>query len=117
MFLFLFIVLTFSVFIFRLVDWQIINREYYKLRANSSNVYFVNTDSVRGEIVDRDGLGLAINDTGYKVVVDRLSIDKQKENETILNAVKLLEELHCSWIDVLPIKLNGETFCFESDKE
>lgn len=108
---------VFGMFIFRLVDWQIINSEYYKLRANSSNIYFVNTDPVRGEIVDRDGVGFAVNDTGYKVILDRLSIDKQEENAVILGAVKLLEELNCSWIDVLPIKLEGEEFYFENDKE
>lgn len=111
------IILIFGVFVFRLSDWQIVNSEYYKLRANSSNIYFVNTDPVRGEIVDCDGVGLAINDTGYKVVVDRLIIDKQKENEIILNAVKLLEELKCPWIDVLPIKLENGAFYFEEDKE
>lgn len=111
------IVLIFGTFIFRLIDWQIVNSEYYKIRANSSNIYFVNTDPVRGEIVDCDGVGLAINDTGYKVVVDRLIIEKQKENEIILNAIKLLEELKCPWIDVLPIKLENDLFLFEEDKE
>ena len=111
------IVLIFSIFVFRLSDWQIVNSEYYKFRANSSNIYFVNTDSVRGEILDCNGVGLAINDTGYKVVVDRLTIDKEKENEIILNATKLLEELNCTWIDVLPIKLENDIFYFEEDKE
>lgn len=111
------VVLIFGVFVFRLADWQVVNSEYYKLRANSSNIYFVNTDPVRGEIVDCDGVGLAINDTGYKVVVDRLIIDKEKENEIILSAVKLLEDLKCPWIDVLPIKLENNSFYFEEDKE
>ncbi len=113
----MFAILIFGIFVFRLADWQVVNSEYYKLRANSSNIYFVNTDPVRGEIVDCDGVGLAVNDAGYKVIIDRLSIDKQKENEVILSAVKLLEKLNCQWIDVLPIKLEKEEFCFEKDKE
>ena len=60
----------FIVFASRLVDWQLINSEYYKFRANSSNIYFVTTDPVRGEILDCDGVGLAVNDTGYKVVIE-----------------------------------------------
>ncbi len=105
------------IFISRLVDWQIINREYYKLRANSSNIYFVKTDSVRGEILDCDGVGLAVNETGYKIVIDRLLIDKGKENEIIIKTVKLLESLGSSWIDILPVNLNENKFCFADDQE
>ncbi len=115
--MFVIVFIIFSIFIARLVDWQIVNREYYKIRANSSNIYFVKTDPVRGEIVDCDGVGLAVNDTGYKVVIDRLVIDKEKENETILKVVKLLEHLGCSWIDVMPIKLKNQNFYFEENQE
>ncbi len=112
-----FIILSFIIFTIRLVDWQIINHEYYRIRANSSNIYFIKTDPVRGEILDCDGVGLAVNDTGYKIVIDRLLVENGKENELIVNAVKLLESLNCSWIDILPIKLEGEEFCFEQDRE
>ena len=40
----------FGIFVYKMVDWQILNFEYYKKRANSSNVYFIKTDAVRGEI-------------------------------------------------------------------
>ena len=48
---------------------------------------------MRGEIVDRDGVGFAVNDTGYKVILDRLSIDKQEENAVILGAMNLWTKL------------------------
>ena len=40
------------VFVQRLVDWQIINGDYYKEKAISSSSYVVNTDAKRGEILD-----------------------------------------------------------------
>lgn len=107
----------FIVFASRLVDWQLINSEYYKFRANSSNIYFVTTDPVRGEILDCDGVGLAVNDTGYKVVIDRLLVEKSKENQFILKSVKFLESLNCSWIDLLPVKVEKEQFVFEDGKD
>lgn len=115
--LFTVISIVFMVFVSRLVDWQIVNAEYYKLRANSSNIYFVTTDPVRGEILDCDSVGLAVNDTGYKAVIDRLLVPKEKENEFILKSVKFLESLKCNWIDLLPIKLENKNFRFEEGKD
>ncbi len=111
------ILLIFAGFVLRLVDWQVFNSEYYRVRANSSNVYFVKTDPVRGEIVDSDGVGLAVNDTGYKLVIDRLLIESGSETELILKAVNILESLGNEWIDILPIKLEGEEFLFSEEKE
>ena len=111
------IFLIFCGFTVRLVDWQIINAEYYRERANSSNTYFVKTDAIRGEIFDADGIGLALNSTGYRLVVDRLLIEKGKENELILELVGILDSLKNTWTDVLPIRLNGEAFEFIENQE
>lgn len=111
------VLLFFGVFVYKMVDWQILNSSYYKMRANSSNVYFIKTDAVRGEILDSSGTPLAVNDTGYKAVIDRLLIESGKENELILKSVKLLESLGDSWIDILPVKIVGGKLSFESGKE
>lgn len=110
-------VLVSGVFISRLVDWQIINTAHYKVRANSSNIYFVKTDPVRGEILDRDGVGLAVNDMGYKIVLDRLLIEKGTENDLILKVVRLLEALDNEWIDILPIGIDKNGFYFTQEHE
>ena len=110
-------VLVSGVFISRLVDWQIINTKEYKIRANSSNIYFVKTDPVRGEIVDCDGVGLAVNDMGYKIVLDRLVIEKGTENDIILKVVRLLEALDNEWIDILPIGIDNSGFYFTQEHE
>lgn len=100
-------------YIARLADWQIINHEYYFMRANSSHIYFVKTDPVRGEILDCDGNGLAINDAGYKLVLDRLLVEKDQENELIIEIAELLEKLGDSWTDILPINFSNNQFCFD----
>lgn len=114
---FAFIFVIFGLFVARLADWQIINYNYYKIRANSSNIYFVMTDPVRGEILDRDGNGLVINDTGYKVVLDRLLIAKDDENGLILRLVKALEKFGNDWTDILPIKYENGEFTFFDGQE
>ena len=116
-FLLAFILVVCAVFISRLVDWQIFNYEYYKTRANSSNIYFLKTDPVRGEILDCYGEGLAVNDTGYKVILNRLAVEKSRENEVVLEVIDLLESLGSEWIDILPIGVNSDGFYFEENQE
>ncbi len=60
----------FAMFTFRLVDWQLINGEKYKELSTRSTSYTVKTDATRGEILDKDGNGLIVNTTHYKIVID-----------------------------------------------
>ena len=61
-----------GVFTARLVDWQLIHgRQYQMISAKSTN-FSVETDAVRGEILDSGGKGLVVNVTHYKIVIDRL---------------------------------------------
>lgn len=112
-----FTVLIFGVFVCRLVNWQIINFDYYRARACSGNVYFVDTEPVRGEILDSSGEGLAVNSAGYKLVIDRLLVEKSSENQLILNAINLLESFGNSWNDVLPIEFVNNEFCFKGESK
>ncbi|MDR1627495.1 MAG: penicillin-binding protein [Oscillospiraceae bacterium] len=111
------IFIIFSIYVARLVDWQIINSDYYKARANNVNTYSIITDAVRGEILDCSGNGLAVNSTGYKIILDRLNINKDSENKFILKMISILERLKCSWIDILPIEVKNNEFVFSEDKK
>lgn len=112
------LVAVFGLYIYQLINWQIINTDYYNVRANSSNIYFVTTDPVRGEILDSNGMGLAVNDTGYKVIIDRLVIEKGKENDLIIKTINFLGKFDSPWIDILPIVLNSSgEFEFKEDNE
>lgn len=106
----------FVVFTVRLVDWQIINTNYYKSRARNNSAYTIKTEAMRGEILDKDGVGIVINSTGYRIVVDKSKSEKDKENYTIAKAVGLLESLNVSWRDTLPIKIKDNKYVFSEGK-
>ena len=112
------IVAVFSAYIARLVDWQIVNGEEYRERANRSSIYRNKTDALRGEIFDVNGVGFAENITGYKIMFDRFALDADKENQTILELISLLNFKNEPFIDELPIKLTSNNqFEFVEDKE
>ena len=112
------IVAVFSAYIARLVDWQIVNGEEYRERANRSSIYRNKTDALRGEIFDVNGVGFAENITGYKIMFDRFALDADKENQTILELISLLNLKNEPFIDELPIKLTSNNqFEFVEDKE
>lgn len=94
---------VFSFYIFRLVDWQIVNGQMYLEIANRSNIFISKTDALRGEILDVNGVPFAENETGYSIVFDRYSLDEDKENEIIKNLIKLMKDKNEKWIDDLPI--------------
>lgn len=113
-----FIVIAFIIFGARLVDWQIVNTEIYKQKAESSSAYTIKTDAVRGEIVDANGIGLAVNETGYKVVFDKVYVDEGKENELILKIIELMKLRGEPWIDNIPVEVNSKgKYQFVAGKE
>lgn len=105
-------------YIFRLIDWQLINGAKYRELANNSNAYVFKTEAIRGEIVDVNGVGFAVNDTGYSLYFDKINYDKDKINNVILSLIKLTESRKEKWIDLLPIVSNGDgSYAFIQDKD
>ncbi|MDR1364346.1 MAG: hypothetical protein LBJ32_01785 [Oscillospiraceae bacterium] len=113
----IFVCTVFSVFIIRLVDWQIINSDYYNKRALSSNAYIIKSAAVRGEIFDSDGVGLVVNKIGYCVILDRLTAPRGKENKLIVEITKFIEKTNCVWNDTLPITISNGKFVFIDEKQ
>lgn len=100
----------------RLFVWQIVEGEEYSKLADNSTAYTVTTDATRGEILDCKGKGLAVNRTGYRVVLDKLYIDSDKLSETILSLIDLMKTRDEEWIDILPVELNKKgAFRFKKD--
>ncbi len=95
-------------FIVRLFDWQIITGDKYKKLSANSTAYTVTTDATRGEILDCNGAGLAVNRTGYRVAIDKLFMAPENLNDIILKLIDLMNTRHEKWIDVLPISLSDE---------
>ncbi|MDQ5983349.1 MAG: Peptidoglycan D,D-transpeptidase MrdA [Eubacteriales bacterium SKADARSKE-1] len=105
-----------SLYIIRLVDWQIINGQKYLEVANKSNIFVTRTDALRGEILDTNGTAFAETETGYRIVFDRFALDK--ENEVIVNLINLMKLKKEPWIDELPISVNKNgTFDFIEGKD
>lgn len=106
-----------AVFTARLVDWQLIHGNQYKLISAKSTNYSVQTDAVRGEILDKNGVGLVVNTTHYKIVIDKLYADEDTLNNTCLLLISLLEKTGDTWNDTLPIEMNGDDYRFKPDSD
>lgn len=104
-------------FVIRLIDWQIINGQKYLEIANKSNIFISKTDALRGEILDVNGVPFVENETGYKIVFDRFSLDKEKENEVIIKLIKIMNSRKEPFIDELPIYVNKNKYEFIDGKE
>lgn len=113
------IIITFVIFcgfVSKLFVWQIVEGEEYSKQADTSTAYTVKTDATRGEILDCNGEGLAVNRTGYRVVLDKLYIDADKLDNTILKLIELMKIRDEKWIDNLPVRISSAgTFKFKKD--
>lgn len=116
-FLIIVLLIIFGMFTARLADWQLINGNKYDDIAKSSTSYTVETEALRGEILDINGVGLAVNSTGYQVVIDKLYMEDDKLNDTILALILLMNKCGEEWIDTLPIVMDGDSYKFADDME
>lgn len=107
------VLVFFAIFTARLVDWQIVHGEQYKELATRSTSYTVKTDATRGEILDKDGEGLVVNTTHYKIVIDKLYADEETLNSTLLSLINILEKTGDKWEDTLPISYTSKTYSYK----
>ena len=97
----------FVLFAGRLVDWQLIHGKEYKQLASRSTSYTVKTDATRGEILDKNGQGLVVNTTHYRIVFDKLYTDKNTIDRTTLSLIDLMNTANQKWEDTLPIEFDS----------
>lgn len=96
-----------AVFGVRLADWQIVNGSAFLEEAEKTSLYQVPMDTARGEILDAKGNGLAVNRTGYAIVLDKIYVTPETENTTILRLISLVESRGEKWEDALPVTLDS----------
>ena len=95
-------------FIVRLVDWQIVQGEYYRDEVATTANYRLVSDATRGEILDRNGNPIETNATAYSVIIDKLYINGAlTENDVIIKLFNIFYQKNASWIDTLPITLDS----------
>ena len=81
----------FAIFTARLVDWQLIHGSEYSELAKRSTSYTVKTDATRGEILDKNGSGLVVNTTRYKIVIDKLYANEDTLDTNLLALINLMD--------------------------
>ncbi len=117
-FLLILLILVVIGFAVRLFNWQILNSDYYNQTAVTTSSYKVNTEAIRGEIFDVNGMELAVNITNYKVTINALYMKDKDLNKAIVKLVNLIEGGGEKWIDVLPIYTETDgSYAFSPDKE
>ena len=112
------VAVVFIFYIYRLVDWQIVNGQKYLEIANRGNILISKTDALRGEILDVNGEPFVGNETGYNVVFDRYALEEENENTVIKSLIDLFKQKKVPWNDELPIEVTKDgKFEFIKDQE
>ncbi len=113
-----FTVAIFAAFVVRLFSWQIIESSEYQDDVLSSTSYTMTTQASRGEILDRNGKELVVNDAGYMITFNKLYMKEETENAVIHKLINLMNLRHEEWIDKLPIYIDSDgTYQFETGSE
>ena len=107
----------FVLFTARLVDWQIVHGSEYRELAKRSTSYTVQTDATRGEILDKNGDGIVVNTTHYKIVIDKLYVNEETLDTNLLALINLMTLTGDKWEDTLPIELSGNTLSYKKGTE
>lgn len=107
----------FVLFTARLVDWQIVHGSEYRELAKRSTSYTVQTDATRGEILDKNGDGIVVNTTHYKIVIDKLYANEETLDTNLLALINLMNLTGDKWEDILPIELSGNTLSYKKGAE
>ena len=83
----------FAAFAVRLADWQLVHGEEYRAIASRTSQITVTTKAARGEIVDRNGSGLVVNQTHWRVTVDKLRLEPDALDEALARLTDVLSRL------------------------
>ena len=108
------LLLIFGGFTLRLFDWQIVHGDEYKELSAASTAHTVQSDATRGEILDVGGNPLAVNETAYNIVINKVYASKDSDlNIIIINLLNTLNECGEEYIDELPISIMDGGFVFD----
>ena len=111
------VLIAFTVLSTRLVQWQVFQKDYYNEIAMTSTEYTIETDAIRGEIFDVNGVPLAVNKTGYRVVINKIFMPDEELNDNIVRLSALIESCGGKWKDELPIKVDADgNYSFDEKK-
>lgn len=115
--LILVIVFISLIFIFRLFYLQIINGEEYRQKALTRMLRTEEIEAPRGEITDRNGVVLATSKLSYNLVMYKINIQSEKQNEIIATVIKILEKNSDEIYSSFPINDTLDGFSFSSKED
>lgn len=117
----------FGLFAAQLFSWQLVQGETYRQRADRTNISTIDIEPKRGEILDVNGVDLAINLTGFQIVFDSIYMvssdpsqmsNSQLRNDVILKLTNLFRQKGEEWENQLPILLDADgNYVFEAEKD
>lgn len=113
---FLLIVVCFA-FVLRLIEFQVVNGQYYDKLSKDTLSYKTTVEPARGEILDRNHTELATSRMSFNIELYKPFLDVSKENDILLNLVSILKERNLKHIDNLFINYVNSKYEFESEKE
>ena len=110
------IVIVFVAFSLRLMNYQIVQADEYQQMAQGSYTSVQTIDAARGEILDRYGRPLAVNEVSYDIMINEAYLPNDMKNTVIERIILLMEQEGQTWIDTLPISTT-EPFTFLDETE
>lgn len=101
--LLIFIAAIFIAYAGALFKMQIIDTDYYKEQSQKKIYSTENITASRGNITDRNGKLLVINETVYTIKLSKALLPSDRQNDIILNIANLLISKSEEYYDTLPI--------------
>lgn len=117
--IFSFVVAIALLFSLRLFYLQVVRGEYYSELSRGSISYKTTVAAARGEILDRNGLPIVTNRTGFNVVLDKnfSPVRAEDQNAVLLRLVSIFSMAEEHWINNLPLGYAGNQFVFLDERE
>ena len=85
------IIAVFVVFALRLMKYQIVDAEKYREMAQGNYTSTQSIDAARGEMLDRYGRPLAVNQVSYDVMINEAYLPNKMRNTVIERIILLME--------------------------
>lgn len=105
------------IIIVKLFSLQIVNGEEYLEKSNSRLTRETTVKASRGNILDCNGNILAGTKIKYSLELYKSKIETEQLNNTILNAINVLEKNSDKYIDEFPITINPIQYKFTDEEK
>lgn len=105
------------ILLLQLFNLQIIHGEEYYAKSSSRLTRETKISAARGNILDRNGVIIAGTTTRYSLEIYRSKVDNLILNNTILNAISILEKNEDEYRDSFPIDIETMSFTIQNEEK